>query len=67
MTPDLDINDQIGQGRIIILTPPRILNWTMWALVTKTKGHPLQLKFKKVTTQYNQGNREKPHGKNSPP
>ena len=43
MIPGLDINDQIGQGRIIILTPPLNDNLdNLWALVTKTIGHPLQ-------------------------
>ena len=37
MTPDLDINDQIGHGRIIILTPPLNANLdNLWALVTNT-------------------------------
>ena len=37
--------DQIGQGRITILTPPLNANLdNLWALVTKTIGHPLQLK-----------------------
>ena len=43
--------EKIGQGRIIILTPPMNANLeNMWALVTKTIGHPLQLKQSKVTT-----------------
>ena len=43
MTPDLDINDQIGKGIIIILTNPLNANLdNLRALVTKTIGHPLQ-------------------------
>ena len=40
---DLDIIDQIGQGRLIILTPPLNAKFdNLWALVTKRIGHPLQ-------------------------
>ena len=57
--------DQIGHGRIIILTPPMNANLdNLWALVTKTIGHPLKLKQSNCLIQ---GNGEKPHGKKSPP
>ena len=65
MNPYLDIIYQIGQGRIVILIPPspnaNLEN--LWALVTKTIGHPLQLRI--VTAQYKEPGK-KPHGKNPP-
>ena len=65
MTPDLDINDQIGKGRIINLTPPLNANLeNLWALVTKTIGHPLRLS--RVISQYKEPGK-KPHGKKVPP
>ena len=43
MSLDLDINDKIEKGRIIILTPPLNANFdNLLALVTKTIGHPLK-------------------------
>ena len=55
--------DQIGQGRIIILAPPLNANLdNLWALVTKTIGHPLQLKQINCLIQ---GTAKKPHGKKS--
>ena len=65
MTPDLDINDQIGQGRIIIITPPLNANLdNLWALVTKTIGHPLQLS--RVTARYKEPRKKTP-GRKIPP
>ena len=53
--------DQIGQQRIIILTPPLNANLeNLWALETKTIGHPLQLKQSNCLIQ---GTGKKPHGK----
>ena len=66
MTLDLDINDQIGQGSIIILTPPLNANLdNLWAMVTKTIGHPLQqVKQSNCSTQ---GVGEKTTWEKSPP
>ena len=53
--------DQIGQGRIIILTPPLNANLeNVCALVTKTIVHPLQLNQSNFLIQ---GTKTKPHGK----
>ena len=43
MTHNLDIMTKLDKGGLIILTPPLNANLdNLWALVTKTIGHPLQ-------------------------
>ena len=52
---------KLDKGGLIILTPPLNANLdNLWALVTKTIGHPLH-QVNKVTAQY------KELGKKSPP
>ena len=56
----------MDKGGLIILTPPLNSNLdNLWALVTKTVGHPLH-QVNKVTAQYKEIGK-KPHGKKALP
>ena len=56
---------KLDKGGLIILTHPLNANLNnLWALVTKTIGHPLKLS--RLIAQYKELGK-KPHGKKSPP